>query len=210
LKTGEIAAYSFVPPGTGNYGEPAYVAWKDVPYPERVAQAKELLEAAGFGPASPLKLTLKYNTSENHRRVAIAVAAMWKQLGIDAELFNSEVQVHYNSLEENDFDVARAGWIADYDDPQNFLFLLQTSSGKLNYGRYSNPEFDKLMDEAARTNDLEARAGLLRQAEARMLADSATIPIYYYVSKNLVQQYVKGWEPNTKDIHRTRYIWLEK
>jgi oligopeptide transport system substrate-binding protein len=210
LKTGEIAAYSFVPPGTGNYGEPAYVEWKDLAYPERVAKAKALLEEAGFGPGNPLKLTLSYNTSENHKKIAIAVAAMWKQLGVEAELFNSEVKVHYNSLEENDFDVARAGWIADYNDPQNFLFLLQTSSGKLNYGRYSNPEFDKLMDEAAKTNNLDARAALLRQAEARMLADSATIPIYYYVSKNLVQQYVKGWEPNTKDIHRTRYITVER
>jgi oligopeptide transport system substrate-binding protein len=135
---------------------------------------------------------------------------MWKQLGVQAELFNSEVKVHYNSLEENDFDVARAGWIADYNDPQNFLYLLQTSTGKLNYGRYSNAEFDRLMDEAAKTNDLKARADLMRQAEARALGDSATIPIYYYVSKNLVQQYVKGWEPNTKDIHRTRYISIEK
>jgi oligopeptide transport system substrate-binding protein len=210
LKTGEIAAYSFVPPGTGNYGEPAYVEWTGASYPDRVAQAKALLQAAGFGADKPLNLTLSYNTSENHKKIAIAVAAMWKQLGVQAELFNSEVKVHYNSLEENDFDVARAGWIADYNDPQNFLYLLQTSTGKLNYGRYSNAEFDRLMDEAAKTNDLKARADLMRQAEARALGDSATIPIYYYVSKNLVQQYVKGWEPNTKDIHRTRYISIEK
>lgn len=210
LKTGEIPGYSFVPPGTGNYGEPAYVPWKDMPYKDRVARAKALLQEVGFGPAKPLRLTLKYNTSENHKRIAVAIQSMWKQLGVQAELFNSEVKVHYNYLEENDFDVARVGWIADYNDPQNFLFLLQTSTGKLNYGRFSNPEYDRLMEQAARTNDLEARARVLREAEALAMAETAAVPIYYYVSKNLVQRYVKGWEPNTKDIHRTRWISIER
>ncbi|RMF13943.1 MAG: peptide ABC transporter substrate-binding protein, partial [Gammaproteobacteria bacterium] len=82
LKTGEIPAYSFVPPGTANYGEPAYVDWKDMPYKERVKQAKALLAEAGFGPDKPLTFQLRYNTSENHKRIAIAVAQMWKQLGV--------------------------------------------------------------------------------------------------------------------------------
>ena len=73
--------------------------WKDTPYGERVAQAKQLLGDAGFGPDNPLRLTLKYNTSENHKKIAVAVQAMWKQLGVQAELLNSEVKVHYNALE---------------------------------------------------------------------------------------------------------------
>ena len=166
LKTGELPAYSFVPPGTGNYGEPAYVGWKDTPYAERVEQAKALLAEAGIGPDNPLSLELKYNTSENHKKVAIAVAAMWKPLGVKVSLFNSEVKVHYNSLDENDFDVARAGWIADYNDAENFLSLLATATGKQNYGRYSNADFDRLMKEAAATTDLDARADLLRQGRA--------------------------------------------
>lgn len=206
FKTGEIPAYSFVPPGTGNYGEPAWVPWKDLPQAERVARAKALLAEVGFGPAKPLQVTLKYNTSENHKKIAIAVAAMWKQLGVATEILNSEVKVHYNQLEENDFDVARTGWIADHDDPENVLSLLATATGKQNYGRYSNAEFDRLMDEAARTADLEKRAELLRRAEATALADTATIPIHYYVSKNLVSPKVKGWVANTKDIHRTRWL----
>lgn len=206
FKTGEIPAYSFVPPGTGNYGEPAWVPWKDLPQAERVARAKALLAEVGFGPAKPLQVTLKYNTSENHKKIAIAVAAMWKQLGVATEIPNSEVKVHYNQREENDCDVARTGWIADHDDPENFLSLLATATGKQNYGRYSNAEFDRLMDEAARTADLEKRAELLRRAEATALADTATIPIHYYVSKNLVSPKVKGWVANTKDIHRTRWL----
>ena len=99
LRTGELPGYSFVPPGTGSYGEPSYVDWKDMPYQERVAKAKELMAEAGYGPDNPLRTTLRYNTSENHKKIAVAVAAMWKQLGVETELFNTEVKVHYNDLQ---------------------------------------------------------------------------------------------------------------
>ena len=82
LRTGEIPAYNLVPPDAGTYGEPPQVEWADMPYEERVEQAKALLAEAGFGPDNPLRFTLRYNTSENHKKVAIAVAAMWKQLGV--------------------------------------------------------------------------------------------------------------------------------
>jgi oligopeptide transport system substrate-binding protein len=210
LRTGELPAYSFVPPGTGNYGEPAYVGWQDTPYQERVAQAKDLMAEAGFAPDNPLKLQLRYNTSENHKKIAIAVAAMWKQLGVATELFNSEVKVHYNDVQEGNFEIARAGWIADYNDAQNFLYLMDSSTGVLNYAGYASDEFDRLMAEASATADLEARADLLRQAEAIAMADMPNIPIYYYVSKNLVAPHVQGWVDNTKDIHRTRWLSVER
>ena len=210
LKTGEVPAYSFVPPGTGNYGDPAYVSWIDTPYAERVEKAKALLAEAGYGPDKPLKFTLSYNTSENHKRIAIAVTSMWKQnLGVQAELFNQEVTPHYDNLEQNNFDVARAGWIADYNDAQNFLYLLETRTGRQNYGRWSNAEFDKLMEQAATTTDMDKRAALLRQAEAIAMEEQPVIPIYYYVSKNLVSTHVVGWEANVKDIQRTRYLSLK-
>jgi oligopeptide transport system substrate-binding protein len=210
LKTGELPAYSFVPPGTGNYGDPAYVDWMDEAQEQRVEGAKALMAEAGYGPDNPLKLTLSYNTSENHKRIAIAVASMWKQnLGVQAELFNQEVTPHYNKLEGNDFDVARAGWIADYNDAQNFLYLLETRTGRQNYGRYSNPEYDRLMEQASTTTDMDKRAQYLHEAEAIAMEEQAIIPIYYYVSKNLVSTKVAGWEPNVKDIQRTRYLSLE-
>jgi len=209
MKTGEIAAYSFVPPGTLNYGEPSYASFKGMSYDARVAKAKELLGEAGFGPSNPLKFQLRYNTSENHKRIAVAVAAMWKKLGIDVELYNSEVKVHYADLKQGNFDVARAGWIADYNDPQNFLYLLETRTGANNYGGYSVKAFDDLMEQAARTADLEARAELLAKAEATAMEDQPVIPIYYYVSKNLVSQHVKGWQDTVNDIHRWRYLSIE-
>jgi oligopeptide transport system substrate-binding protein len=98
LKTGELAAYSFVPPGVAYYDQPVEVDWKDVPFSERQATARALLAEAGYGPDNPLEFTLRYNTSENHKRIAVAVASMWKAIGVKAELFNSEVKVHYADL----------------------------------------------------------------------------------------------------------------
>ncbi len=208
LKSGEIPAYSFVPPGTPNYGTPAYVPWKDTEYKARVERARQLMREAGYGPDKPLKFTLSYNTSENHKRIAIAVTAMWKQIGVQAELFNSEVKVHYDALSQADFQVARAGWIADYPDPQNFLFLLEAKSGPMNYGQYDNATFNQLMDKASVTADLKARAELLARAEAQAMQDQPVIPIYYYVSKNLVSTRVTGWVDNARDVHRIRFMDL--
>ena len=208
LRTGEVAAYSLVPPNAGTYGEPPQVDWAELPYAERVEQAKALLQEAGFGPDNPLRFTLRYNTSENHKKVAIAIAAMWKQVGVEAELFNTEVKVHYNDLQQHDFQVARAGWVADYNDPENFLSLLRTSTGPMNYGQYSNPEYDRLMAESDLTTDAEARNAMMREAETLMLADLPVIPIYHYVSKNLVSPRVQGWVDNAKNTHRTRWLSL--
>ena len=211
LKTGEIPAYSFVPPGSGNYASgPAYVDWKDLPYAQKLERAKALLAEAGYGPDNPLELELSYNTSENHKRIAIAIQSMWKALGVETNLFNREVKVHYDKLKENDFDVARAAWIADYNDAQNFLYLLETRSGPQNYGRYDNARFNELMETAATTADLGARSELMSEAEAIAMNDQPVAPIYYYVSKNLVSDDVAGWMPNTKDIQRTRWLSLNR
>ncbi len=209
LKTGELAAYSFVPPGVANYPKNAEVDWKDIPYGERVKQAKALLKEAGFGPDHPLEFTLRYNTSENHKRIAVAVASMWKQIGVKTELFNSEVKVHYAELKQANFQVARAAWVADYNDAQNFLYLLETRTGVNNYGQYSNAKFDGLMLEAEVTADLAKRGDLMRQAEEQAMADCPVIPIYHYVSKNLVAKNVVGFVDNPKDVNRWRYVSLK-
>ena len=209
LKTGELAAYSFVPPGVAYYETPAEVDWKDMPFKERQKMAKDLLAEAGYGPDKPLEFTLRYNTSENHKRIAVAVVSMWKAIGVKAELFNSEVKVHYADLKQGDFQVARAGWIADYNDAQNFLYLLETRTGANNYGRYANPEYDKLMLEAEVTSDLKKRGALLHKAESLVMRDQPVIPIYHYVSKNLVSTKVEGFVNNPQDIHRWRYVSLK-
>jgi len=207
LGTGEIPAYSWVPPGMANYGEPATVDWKDMPYGEKVETAKKLLAEAGFGDDKPLELQLRYNTNENHKRIAVAIAAMWKPLGVTVELYNTETKVHYDELQKGIVDVGRAGWLADYNDADNFLNLLK-STVQFNYGRYENAEFDALLDKANLTTDAAARADLLRQAEEIALSESASMPIYYYLSRNVVSPKVTGFEDNAFDIHRTRWLDL--
>jgi len=132
---------------------------------------------------------------------------MWKPLGVEVELYNTETKVHYDELQNGVLDVARAGWLADYNDADNFLNLLK-SKVPYNYGRYSNPEFDKLMDEANATTDAVAREKLLSQAERIAIDETAAIPIYYYLSRNVVSPKVTGFENNAFDIHRTRWMTL--
>lgn len=209
LRTGEIPAYSMVPPGTGTYGEPSYVDWKDLPQAEKNKKAQELMTAAGYGKDNPLTVELSYNTSENHKKVAIAVSAMWKKnLGVKTTLSNSEVKVHYKNLDTKQFEIGRAGWIADYNDPQNFLYLLEDYNVK-NYAGYDNDQYDALMKQASLEGDMEKRDALMHQAEALAMAEVPNIPIYYYVSKQLVNPRVKGWIDNPGDYHRARFLSVE-
>lgn len=206
LGTGEIAAYSWVPPGMANYTS-AQLDWKDLPYGEKIAEAKKLLESAGFSKDKPLKLQLRYNTNENHKRIAVAIASMWKPLGVEVELYNTETKVHYSEIGEGVLDVARAGWGADYNDADVFLKLLKSET-PYNYGRYSNKEYDALITKANTTSDVAERAKLLQQAEQIALDESASFPIYYSVTKNVVSPKIKGFENNLFDIHLSR--WLSK
>jgi oligopeptide transport system substrate-binding protein len=208
LGTGELPAYSWVPPGMANYtDEPAYVGWKDLSDGEKTAKAKALIAEAGFGPDNPLSVQLRYNTNENHKRIAVAIAAMWKQLGVKVELYNTETKVHYAELQENQLEIARAGWLADYNDPVNFLELLKDGV-PYNYGRYNNAEFNDLLDQAQVETDLAKRAEILKRAERIAMDEAAAIPIYYYLSENIVSPKITGFEDNAFDIHRTR--WLTK
>ncbi|MBC8130984.1 MAG: peptide ABC transporter substrate-binding protein [Rhizobiaceae bacterium] len=208
LGTGELPAYGWVPPGIINYEGPAVeVAWKDLAYPEKVEQAKALIAEAGYGPDKPLNVALRYNTNDNHKRIAVAIAQMWKPLGINVELLNAETKVHYADLRQGSFSAARAGWLADYNDPDNFLNLLK-SGIEMNYGKWSNAEYDRLLSEAASMTDMAARAKVLKEAEKIALDDTAAIPIYYYLSENIVSPKITGFEDNVFDKHRTR--WMTK
>lgn len=210
LGTGELPAYGWVPPGTANYPFGEYrPAWADEPYDQRVAEARALMEAAGYSDANPLHLVLRYNTNDNHRRIAVAISAMWQQIHVEVELFNSEVAVHYDALQNNDFEIGRAGWLMDYNDAINMLELLR-SDVLYNYGRFNNPEFDALLRQSATITDQAARAEVLRQAEEIAMANTAALPIYYYVSKNVVSPRVHGFVDNAKDIHRTRWLSIDE
>ena len=134
-------AYSFVPPGIDNYVTGVAADFRDLSPIEREAEARKLLNEAGFGAGRPLAVEIRYNTSENNKATAIAVADMWKPLGVETTFVNTDVKTHFGLLQNGgDFDIARAGWIGDYSDPQNFLFLFESGNARLNYARWANAD----------------------------------------------------------------------
>jgi oligopeptide transport system substrate-binding protein len=134
---------------------------------------------------------------------------MWKQIGVEAELFNSEVRVHYNALRTQDFEVADTGWTADFDDAANFLFLLDSTSGQMNYPKYASPAYDALLRQSEFTLDPDKRSDFLRQAEQIMLDDVPVIPVVNDAYRRLVRSHVKGYEDNILKWNRTRYMRIE-
>nr|WP_298380236.1 peptide ABC transporter substrate-binding protein [uncultured Halomonas sp.] len=202
-----LPSQSLVAKGTANYDVQTMDLSEDMD--ARMEKAKQLLEEAGYGPGNPLNLRLRYNTSDEHKKIAVAMAAMWRPLGINVEMVNSEATVHYQTIQQGDFDVARAGWIADYNDAENFLTLLRSGVGN-NYGAYSNPEYDALLDKASTTLDAEEREKVLEQAEQLAMNDYALVPLLYYVSRNLVNPKMRGWEDNVDDDHPSRWISIEE
>ncbi|HYM19210.1 MAG TPA: peptide ABC transporter substrate-binding protein, partial [Micropepsaceae bacterium] len=127
LRLGEPPAYSFVPAGIANYPDGNVFDFKPLPYPERIKRGQELMKQAGFSDQNRLKTTYAISTAPDARRVAAAAQQMWKQIYVDIEIVPSEVQVNYLKLQNGDYDIGGAGWIADYNDARNFLFLLMTN-----------------------------------------------------------------------------------
>jgi oligopeptide transport system substrate-binding protein len=137
-----------------------------------------------------------------------AIQADWKAIGVEVKLVQNESQVAYAAFRSRDFEVADASWIADYNDPMSFLYLLQSSTGPQNYGDYVNPAYDALLAKADAEPDAGRRAAYLREAEGLMLSEAPIAPVYFYVSKNLVSPRVTGWVDNIVDHHRARYLCM--
>jgi len=204
-----IPAYSFVPPGVTGY-ETRTTDYAEKSQIDREDEAKKILADLGYGPDKPLKMEIRYNTSENHKNTAVAIQEQLKPFGIEVTLLNTDGKTHYGFLEQHgDFDVARAGWIADYKDPANFLDLCKTGAGN-NYSEYSNKEYDDLMAKAAAATDQGERMKDLSDAEAIGVArDLCVMPLLYYSYHNIVSNKIKGWEGNVMDVHPTRFMSKE-
>lgn len=196
-KGGQQPATGFVPYGLivngkdfreegGNYGID--------PNRAKVEEARRLLAEAGYpdGKGFP-KITIRYNTSEGHKRIAEAIQEMWKKnLNIDVELENIEWKVYLKELEAGNYVVGRIGWLADYAHPMTFLDMWITGSGN-NYTNWSDPEYDRLIKEAKMTSDEAKAAELMHKAEDIFMNRMTVMPIYYYTDIIMVKKHVKGW-----------------
>ena len=206
---GEIPAYGWVPPVSG-YAQ-RQVEWANWTQDERNDEARRLYAEAGYSRDNPFKVELMYNTNDNHKRLSIAVAAMWKQvLGVETSLVNQEWKVFLDTRNlKQDTQIFRGGWIGDYDDAFTFTQLMY-STNAMNHPGYANAEYDALVRRAAAEGDLAKRAGLMAEAETLLLADLPVLPIYFYVSTHLVRPWVGGRVANIMDHHYTKNLYILK
>lgn len=209
LTPGFIPAYSFVPPGINNYEtERPQVDWADTPREERLVEARRLLEDAGFGPDNPLEFEYIYRSTGDNPKAAPVAQANWNEIApwVNAQILLQDTKVLYARLRQSNFEVSDGGWLADYNDPLNYLYLLDSATGQQNYGNYDNPEFDALLEQAGQERDLVRRAELFAAAEAIILEEKPITPMWFQVTKNLVDPSLTGWEENAEDNHRSRWM----
>ncbi len=199
LRVGELPAYGWIPPGVHDYGAQAFDYATASPE-ARLAEARRLYAAAGYSAANPLRFELKYNSGEVHNKVAVAVAAMWKEaLGVEARLAAVELKSLLADIDRRDVDMFRLSWAGDYNDAYTFAQYLKGDFG-INLPRYRNPAYDALLAQAAATTDVTRRRALLEEAERLMLADTPLMPLYFYVNKHLVSPKLRGWYDNVMNV----------
>ena len=195
-RAGQIPAYSMVPdmegyPGIDGLGED-------------VAMAQDLLADAGYpdGEGFP-ELTILYNTNEAHKSIAEFIQQSWlDNLGIDVTLENQEWGTYLSTRRQSDFDIARAGWIGDYQDPNTFLDMF-IAGGAMNGGQFSSERYDELIAQAAQMEAGQERFEVLQEAEEIFIEEQmAVIPIYYYVNQNMIDlEEWGGWYANVMGWH---------
>ena len=196
-------AGNITPPGTGGY------TYQGSPLKYDPDKARQLLAEAGFpgGQGFP-KLSVLYNSSEQHRRMAEVIQQMWKKnLGIEIELANEEWKVYLKTSQEMDYDISRAGWIGDYPDANTFLDMWLTDGGN-NYTGFSLVEYDKLIADAANAPSVEARLALFQKAEGLLMEEMPILPIYFYTARYLIDPQVREWHPTILNHHPYKHVYL--
>ena len=199
LQSEEVPSASFVPPMVADYRSAVAPAAQDQD------AARALLADAGYNADNPLKTTLRYIAGPDNKKVQVAIAAMWKAVGVETQLHHAELNAHFAALRRGEFQVAQAGWFGE-NNPEHYLELLMSNTGDVNYGRFADADVDALMDRAKRTAALDERLALLRQAEVAALARHPVVPLYAVTVRSLVHPRVAGWRANARNSHPARYL----
>ncbi len=198
---GQTPAYQLTPPTINTNTEQKLQlapTWQALPMPKRIAKAKRLLKQAGYNKDNPLQFELLYNTSANHKKIALAIQNMWqnKLKNVEVKLVNKEWKSYLDSRKNGDYQVVRAGWCGDYNEPSTFLNIFK-SNNSLNYSGYRSKAYDNLMEKTlAPTTSNQQRLKLYRQAERQLDKDMPVMDFYYYNNFLLIKPYVKGYPFN--------------
>ncbi len=184
--------------------------------PER---ARELLGKAGypvvkdgegFRAEGMPPIELLYNTSEAHKKIAVAIQDMWKRhLGISVTLRNEEWKVMLKNVRDRNFQVVRFGWIGDYDHPQTFMDTFMAKSPNNRTG-WKSAAFDDLVQKARSTGDTAESMKLYRQAETILTDEVPKLPLYFYTKNGLVKPYVKGFHFNRRNEQLIHWMWIDE
>ena len=207
LRVGELPAYGWVPPGTHNYTSQSF-DYAATPVATRIAEARRLYQQAGYSDTHPLSFELRYNPGEVHTKLAVAIAAAWKEaLGVDVQLTAVEFKSLLQDIDRGDVQMFRSSWIGDYNDAYTFLQYLKSDFG-INLPHYRSSQYDALLERAAHSVDPTQRRDLLEEAERTALHDHPLIPLYFYVNKHLVKPEVSGWYENIMNVVYSRDLGL--
>ncbi|MCG3722563.1 oligopeptide ABC transporter substrate-binding protein OppA [Vibrio cincinnatiensis] len=207
MAQGEKPAYFLTPEITAGF-HPEFPAYGKMSQKERDAEAARLLKEAGYGKGNPLKFSLLYNTSENHKKIAVALGSMWKKtLGLDVTLENQEWKTYLSSKDQGNFEVARAGWCGDYNEASSFLTLMM-SNNTTGGQHWGNTDYDAIIMKALTSTSESERQAYYAQAEALIAKEMPIAPIYQYVKSRLLSPKVGGFPSNnpeekiyTKDLY---------
>ena len=188
---GQAPLYGLAVKGLAGIEQTRY-DWADWPMDKRVAEAKKLLAEAGVKPGTHLKFT--YNNSDYHKKMAIFAASEWKtKLGFETDIDSLEFKVLIRKRHDGDFQVARAGWIATFNDATIFLALVQCGS-EVNDNRSCNKKADELIVQGNLATDPDRRSALLTQAAKLVMDDYPMIPLLQYSMPRLIKPWVGGYD----------------
>lgn len=203
-KFGQKPAYALTAPDVNSY-----VPEAKMPYDPELA--RRLLAEAGFpgGKGFP-KLTIAFNTSSEHRNVAMAIQEMWKkELGIEVGLENVEWKVFLDRERQMNYEIDRASWVGDYLDPYTFLEMFTTENGNNKTG-FTNQRYDELMRMSSLEVDREKRMSYFQEADRILVEEVPILPLYTYHWNRLVSTSVKNWYDNPMDYYSFKRVYLEK
>jgi oligopeptide transport system substrate-binding protein len=205
---GQVPAYSVMVGGV-NGADVTTFDWATWPMQRRVAEAKKLMADAGMQPGTKIKFA--YNTSEYHKKMAIFAASEWKsKLGIELEMEAMEFKVLIKKRDDRDYEMARNGWIADYNDATTFLTLVECDSDQNSQG-YCNRKAQDIINEGNKSQDPAKRKALLTQATKMIMEEYPIVPLLQYTRPRLIKAYVGGVsDTNSLDRYRTKDLYIIK
>ena len=205
---GQVPAYGVVVKGVAGADVTSY-DWAAWTMDKRVAEARKLLVEAGVKPGAKIKFT--YNNSEYHKKMAIFAASEWKtKLGLETEMDNQEFKVLLRKRHDGDYQIARNGWVADYNDVTTFLTLVQCGSDQ-NDNKNCNMKADELTKQGNLSLDPAKRKALLTEAARVVMEDYPMIPLLQYTLPRLVKSYVGGYdEANPMDRFLSKNFYILK